>query len=224
MAAVVRKVLEEKIIFGDLAPNTRLFEEELVQQFSISRSPIREALKDMAHEGLVVIEPRRGARVSALNRNNLDEVYATRVVLETLAATQAAERCNSKDTIRLLNDLDYLEDAFEAKRPREFFNANVGLTNSIHEISRNLTLAHLLKSIAKQSFRYRYLAYLKVPDLMKISIESNRALVEAISASDSSLARSMMESVLRQSWRRVIEILDSEGEMIFKHISSLNKE
>ena len=55
-----------------------------------------------------------------------------------------------------------------------------------------------------------------VPDLMKISIESNRALVEAIVANDSCLARSVMESVLRQSWRRVVVILRSEGRELFK--------
>ena len=62
MSEIVRRAVEEKIIYGELMSGSRLFEEELVEQFNISRSPIREALKILEHDGLVLIEPRRGAR------------------------------------------------------------------------------------------------------------------------------------------------------------------
>ena len=217
MSEIVRKAVEEKIIYGELMPGSRLFEEELVEQFNISRSPIREALKILEHDGLVLIEPRRGARVAQLSITDLDEVYATRVALESLAAAQAAEHCGVDEKGRLYEDLSALENAFATELPQEFFKANVAITNSIHEISRNKTLARLLRSIAKQSFRYRYLAYSMEPDLMKISVGSNRTLVEAIVANDSWLARSVMESILRQSWRRVVGILGSEGREFLKH-------
>ena len=217
MSEIVRRAVEEKIIYGELMPGSRLFEEELVEQFNISRSPIREALKILEHDGLVLIEPRRGARVAQLSITDLDEVYATRVALESLAAAQAAEHCGEVEKERLYEDLSGLENAFATELPQEFFKANVAITNSIHEISRNKTLARLLRSIAKQSFRYRYLAYSMEPDLMKISVGSNRTLVEAIVANDSWLARSVMESILRQSWRRVVGILGSEGREFLKH-------
>ena len=216
MSEIVRRAVEEKIIYGELMPGSRLFEEELVEQFNISRSPIREALKILEHDGLVLIEPRRGARVAQLSITDLNEVYATRVALESLAAAQAAEHCGEDEKERLYEDLRGLENAFATELPKEFFKANVAITNSIHEISRNKTLARLLRSIAKQSFRYRYLAYSMEPDLMKISVGSNRALVEAIVANDSLLARSVMESILRQSWRRVVGILGSEGREFLK--------
>lgn len=216
MSEIVRRAVEEKIIYGELMPGSRLFEEELVEQFNISRSPIREALKILEHDGLVLIEPRRGARVAQLSITDLDEVYATRVALESLAAAQAAEHCGEDEKERLYEDLSSLENAFATELPQEFFKANVAITNSIHEISRNKTLARLLRSIDKQSFRYRYLAYSMEPDLMKISVGSNRTLVEAIVANDSWLARSVMESILRQSWRRVVGILGSEGREFLK--------
>lgn len=216
MSEIVRRAVEEKIIYGELMPGSRLFEEELVEQFNISRSPIREALKILEHDGLVFIEPRRGARVAQLSITDLDEVYATRVALESLAAAQAADHCGEDEKEKLYEDLSGLENAFATELPQEFFKANVAITNSIHEISRNKTLARLLRSIAKQSFRYRYLAYSMEPDLMKISVGSNRTLVEAIVANDSLLARSVMESILRQSWRRVVGILGSEGREFLK--------
>ena len=216
MSEIVRRAVEEKIIYGELMPGSRLFEEELVEQFNISRSPIREALKILEHDGLVLIEPRRGARVAQLSITDLNEVYATRVALESLAAAQAAEHCGEAEKERLYEDLRGLENAFATELPKEFFKANVAITNSIHEISRNKTLARLLRSIAKQSFRYRYLAYSMEPDLMKISVGSNSTLVEAIVANDSWLARSVMESILRQSWRRVVRILGSEGREFLK--------
>ena len=216
MSEIVRRAVEEKIIYGELMSGSRLFEEELVEQFNISRSPIREALKILEHDGLVLIEPRRGARVAQLSITDLNEVYATRVALESLAAAQAAEHCGEDEKERLYEDLRGLENAFATELPKEFFKANVAITNTIHEISRNKTLARLLRSIAKQSFRYRYLAYSMEPDLMKISVGSNNTLVEAIVANDSWLARSVMESILRQSWRRVVRILGSEGREFLK--------
>ena len=81
MSEIVRRAVEEKIIYGELMSGSRLFEEELVEQFNISRSPIREALKILEHDGLVLIEPRRGARVAQLSITDLNEVYATRVAL-----------------------------------------------------------------------------------------------------------------------------------------------
>ena len=216
MSEIVRRAVEEKIIYGELMPGSRLFEEELVEQFNISRSPIREALKILEHDGLVLIEPRRGARVAQLSITDLDEVYATRVALESLAAAQAAEHCSEDEKEKLYENLSGLENAFATQLPQKFFKANVAITNSIHEISKNKTLARLLRSIAKQSFRYRYLAYSMEPDLMKISVGSNRTLVEAIVANDSWLARSVMESILRQSWRRVVGILGSEGREFLK--------
>ena len=115
-------------------PGSRLFEEELVEQFNTSRSPIREALKILEHDGLVFIEPRRGARVAQLSITDLDEVYATQVALESLAAAQAADHCGEDEKEKLYEDLNGLENAFCDRATAEVFKANVAITNSIHSL------------------------------------------------------------------------------------------
>ena len=100
MSEIVRRAEE----FRELMSGSRLFEEELVEQFNISRSPIREALKILEHDGLVLIEPRQGARVRNYI-NDLNEVYATLVALESLAAAQAAEHCGEFEKKDCTEDL-----------------------------------------------------------------------------------------------------------------------
>ena len=207
-AAQVAILLEQRIINREFIPGSRLVEEELVNVFKVSRSPVREALRLVANDGLVTIESRRGARVSQMNPTDLREVYECRLVLEGLATERAAERCDDDDKVTLRHKLNSLEAAHTDAEPGAFFEANVVLTNAIHEAAKSITLVRLIGTIAKQGFRYRYLAYQEAPELMQRSIDSNREIVDAICLQRAKLARTLMEELLLQSWGRISTILD----------------
>src|SRR5215468_7005701 len=81
--------LREAIYSGQLAPNERLREDVLASLFGLSRGPVREALVQLEHEGLVIRHPNRGATVARLSLEDLDEVYSLRLALEELAVKQA---------------------------------------------------------------------------------------------------------------------------------------
>ena len=100
-AARVAILLEQRIINCEFIPGSRLVEKELVNVFKISRSPVLEALRLVANDGLVTIESRRGARVSQMNPTDLREVYECRLVLEGLATERAAERYDDDDKVTL---------------------------------------------------------------------------------------------------------------------------
>lgn len=207
-AAKIALVLEQRIINREFMPGSRLVEEELVNVFKVSRSPVREALRLVASDGLVKIESRRGARVSQMNATDLNEVYECRLVLEGLATERAAERCDDRDKVILRHKLDVLESAHAKVEPGPFFEANVMLTNAILEAAKSITLVRLIRTIAKQGFRYRYLAYQEAPDLMQRSIDSNREIINAICMKRAKLARTLMEELLLHSWTRISTILD----------------
>lgn len=207
IAAQVARVLEERIVYGELAPGSRLVEEELVETFQVSRSPVREALRLVEREGLVTIEQRRGARVSRISGADLDEVYSCRLALEGLATEQAAARCNDADAADLRHKLDTLESAYATGDPKAYFEANVILTNAIHSIAKSVTLSRLIGTIDKQAYRYRFLAYREAPELMQRSIEVNRDIVAAVCSKRTRLARTLMEEVLTESWRKISTIL-----------------
>src|SRR5690349_23549507 len=103
----VRDLLEEAILEGDLKPGQRLRAEALAQRFGTSRTPIREALLQLEAQGLVDVEPNRGAVVRAFDRDDLLDLYELRALLEPKAAALAAQRITEAD-------VDRLEDLCEA--------------------------------------------------------------------------------------------------------------
>src|SRR5256885_16426996 len=86
----VAALLEKEIIFGELAPMARLTEEEVASRYGVSRSPVREALRLLERDGLVLRAARRGIWVAPLSVKDFDEVYSCRIALEGIAAEQAA--------------------------------------------------------------------------------------------------------------------------------------
>jgi len=97
----VRDLLEEAILGGELKPGERLRAEALAQRFGTSRTPIREALLQLEGQGLVEVEPNRGAVVRTFDRDDVLDLYEIRALLEPAAAARAARRISTHDVERL---------------------------------------------------------------------------------------------------------------------------
>jgi DNA-binding GntR family transcriptional regulator len=97
----VRELLEEAILEGELKPGERLRAEALAQRFGTSRTPVREALVQLEGQGLVEIEPNRGAVVRTFDRDDVRDLYEVRALLEPAAAARAAHRISEADVARL---------------------------------------------------------------------------------------------------------------------------
>ena len=97
----VRDLLEEAILGGELKPGERLRAEALAQRFGTSRTPIREALLQLEGQGLVEVEPNRGAVVRTFDRDDVRDLYEVRALLEPAAAARAAQRISAPDLRRL---------------------------------------------------------------------------------------------------------------------------
>ena len=101
----VRDLLEEAILEGELKPGERLRAEALAQRFGTSRTPIREALLQLEAQGLVEVEPNRGAVVRTFDRDDLRDLYEVRALLEPHAAARAAHAHHARDDIERLDAL-----------------------------------------------------------------------------------------------------------------------
>jgi len=109
----VRDLLEEAILEGELKPGERLRAEALAQRFGTSRTPIREALLQLEGQGLVEVEPNRGAVVRTFDRDDVLDLYEVRALLEPAAAARAARRISAGDVERL-DELCAVEDQLVA--------------------------------------------------------------------------------------------------------------
>jgi DNA-binding GntR family transcriptional regulator len=193
--------LEDQIVFGDLEPNSRLVEEAVVRQYGVSRSPVREAFRSLEQSGLAVRQSRKGVSVSPISRKDLDEVYACRLVLEVLAAEEAARHRRDEDVAALRALVRQLEEAATARDIRAYFTQNVRMSTQICLAAGNATLCRLLASVGKQGLRYRYLVYTRVPEMIDVSLDANRAIVDAIASRNARYARSLTEDVIQRSWQ-----------------------
>jgi DNA-binding GntR family transcriptional regulator len=145
--AVVRDKLRERILSGEFTPGDRLVEGRLSDEMGVSRIPVREALRALAAEGLVTIEPRRGASVSVLSDSVAHDMVEVRATLEGLNAKLAAQR-RDKDTVgRLQAFLDQGNDAARTDSLERFLTLNSEFHEMLATIAGNVVLTDLMRSL-----------------------------------------------------------------------------
>ena len=156
---LVYEELREMILTGDIKPGTRLMEVELAGEMGVSRTPIREAIRKLEKEGLVTIQPRRGAYASEVSVKSMIDILEVRSNLEGLAAYLAAYRMD-KDTQR---ELVKIEEAFEKAVQDGDMAMMIKMDSEFHhlivESSQNSHLIHLVGQLQELVLRFRYIYY-----------------------------------------------------------------
>lgn len=159
---VVFQTLRQAILRGELKPGERLMEIQLSNKLGVSRTPIREAIRKLELEGLVVVVPRKGAEVAEIKEKSLRDVLEVRKALEELSVTLACERI-SPDMIK---ELELAAAEFKKVSKSEdvtkIAQADVHFHDIIYKASDNQKLTQLLSNLSEQMYRYR-VEYLKNP-------------------------------------------------------------
>lgn len=184
---VVFNTLREAILRGDLEPGERLMEIALANRLGVSRTPIREAIRKLELEGLVVMIPRRGAQVASITKKDLQDVLEVRSSLEVLATELACERINQESLDHLKAALRRFEEALGSSDVAVIARADVDFHDVIFESTNNARLVQILNNLREQMYRYR-LEYLKDFTSHGRLLEEHKRLVEAISAHDKETA------------------------------------
>lgn len=149
------ETLRASIMDSTLQPGQALTEEALAREFSISRTPVREALLELAREGLVRLEPRHGARVAEISIQHVHEVYELREVLERFAVAQAVRLM--PDDVLAKTRVDYEAAAGEVQRGHleSFMEFDRRFHNLIAQYSGNLLIHEALMRVYDQAWRVR---------------------------------------------------------------------
>jgi DNA-binding GntR family transcriptional regulator len=128
----VLALLREGILEGTFAPGEHLGEADLAERLQVSRGPVRDALSILAHEGLVIIEPHKGATVPLLSKEDVDEVYSLRLALETLAAKEAVRKATDADLDALSVALSKIPAAIESGDRRAVTDADLAFHEAFY--------------------------------------------------------------------------------------------
>ena len=180
---VVFQTLRQAILRGKLEPGERLMELHLADMLGVSRTPVREAIRKLELEGLVITIPRRGAVVAQITRTDLEDVLEVRCALEELAVRKACQKMTPEQLILLKQAASRFEKGIAAGDLMESAQADVDFHEVISDATGNRRLIQILNNIRSQVYRYR-LENLKNkashPDL----IREHTRLIEALERHD----------------------------------------
>jgi DNA-binding GntR family transcriptional regulator len=168
---------------GTLAPGERLTEAELSASLGISRIPVREALRALAAEGIVTIEPHKGAVVTPVTPEEVDEVFPVLAALEGAAGELAATRMGEAEREELAALHQAMLAAHRAGRRKQFLAHNEAIHDRIVAAAANPTLASLHRALSLRLKRIRYVAQVEERSWDR-SVAEHAAMMEALSRRD----------------------------------------
>lgn len=202
--------LRELIMRGDLAPGTKLNERVLCEQLGISRTPLREALKYLASEGLVELLPNRGAIVAPLEPARLQQIFAVLEALEELAGELACRNA-TEDQLREIRALHFEMLAHHARHElAEYFRCNQEIHIRIVEATGNEPLAQIYRSLNANARRARYMANLSQERWDK-AVEEHNEILDALTRRDAARLQRLLREHLENKLTLVMEALATQG-------------
>lgn len=200
---VVFNTLRQAIITGEFAPGERLMEISLANRLGVSRTPVREAIRKLELEGLVIMIPRKGAQVARITEKNLRDVIEIRTVLEEFAAVLACERIDQSG----LHDLRQAHEDFTRSVENgdilDIVDKDETFHDTIFRATNNDRLISIINNLREQFYRYR-MEYVKDIRQRSNLVEEHRELLDAISSRDSIKAKELMKTHLLNQQQEVI--------------------
>ena len=202
----VAERLRSRIFAHELEPGAWIDEQALAEKYGISRTPLREALKVLASEGLVTLKPRRGCYVTELSEQDLDEIFPLMAMLEGRCAFEAAEKAKPADIKRLKAIHAELEKQAAAGDVDRFFEVNQDFHVALQQLAGNRWLAQMIEDLRKV-MKLRRRDSLRLDGRIADSLAEHRAVLDALAAHDAKTAEKRMRAHLL-SGRAALSKLD----------------
>ncbi|PMR72863.1 GntR family transcriptional regulator [Billgrantia endophytica] len=197
----LRDSLEDDIINGRRTPGERLDPEALGSEFSVSRTPVREAIQQLVASGLVTVSPKKGTFVARVGIDQLIEMFEVMAELEGMCGRLAARRITEQELVALRDAFQRCEAAAQAGDTDEYYYENETFHECIYAASHNAFLADEARRLKQRLKPYRRLQ-LQVRQRMSNSLGEHREIVAAIEKGAAELAeRALREHVLIQGER-----------------------
>lgn len=207
----VTNILRQAIVSGEFALGEKLSETALSQKLGVSRTPVREALKQLQQEGLVEIIPRVGTCVTKPTEKEIMELFTLKEALEGLAAALLAERGDVQELQELIRAMEDMEKAVRSGNIDGYVEANDHFHDAILKGSGNSKLLFHFNLLINQ-LPYKRFVYITLdqPKRLEKSVEEHRQIVDAIQSGNSQLAEQRMREHVRASGTKLMQIMKEE--------------
>lgn len=205
--------IRDDITFGRLMSGERLTEKKLSDLYKVSRSPIREALRQLESEGLISFERNKGIEVAKLSVKQVEEIYDLRELLEGYAVRIAIGKTTKKD-IAYLEDLHKKMIKAASSRDTQLWLQNNALFHAFfREKADNENLCQLIVMLRRRIYRYQYMT-VSYPRFFENYIEHHTTMIEACKKKDPDLAEKTMKIHLCKVRNVIIESLTANRDML----------
>jgi DNA-binding GntR family transcriptional regulator len=194
--------LRTLIVEGELRPATRIHEGELGRALGVSRTPLREALKVLASEGLIELVPGRGAIVRKLTPKDVAEMLDVLTALETLAARLACRNASAEQIAQLRAVHDDMMGYYRAGNRLEYYWRNQAIHAGLAEASGNALLASMHATIQARLKRIRFIGN-DEPQKWAAAVAEHEEMIAALEARDEARLAAAVTRHLGQTWTRV---------------------
>lgn len=207
-ADTLRDQLEQDIVTGTLRPGERLDEQSLAVRFKVSRTPIREALMQLASAGLVELQPRRGAFVAALSLKGVLDRFEVMAALEGACGALAARRITDPERRQLLESHEGCIKEASGGDADAYYYANERFHHAIYAACHNEYLADQARSLSDRLKPYRRLQ-LRARSRIATSLAEHQQIVDAILAGDGSQAEQVLQEHILIQGERLTDFIAS---------------
>lgn len=203
---VVFNTLRQAILRGELKPGERLMEIQLANKLGVSRTPIREAIRKLELEGLVIMIPRKGAEVADITEKSLRDVLEVRKALEELAVQLACDKITEEEIEDLKKAAEEFKKILKSKDITEIAEADVRFHDVIFMATDNQKLIQLLNNLREQMYRFR-VEYLKNEEVYPQLIAEHEEIIEHIARKEKEKASKILCQHIDNQVETVIDII-----------------
>ena len=204
---VVFNTLRSAIITGELSPGERLMEIKLANELGVSRTPVREALRKLEREGLVITTARKGAEVAPINEKDLKEVLEIRKSLESLACQIASQKITPAQTEELAAMNSLIAQAIEANDTESITQVDIEFHEIIYTVTENQRLIDMLHQLKEHILRYR-LQYIKDMKNKKNIVDEHNKIISALENHNARSARREIERHIELQEKYILNNLE----------------
>ena len=199
--------LKQAIIRGEVAPGDRLVESRLADALDISRTPVREAIHKLEREGLLRRLPKGGFAVMNLSREDIEETFGIRCVLESYAARLAAQNYSEEELLPLEEKLREFQKFLDRGQLDELPRINTEFHNLFYALSRSPKLIKMINDLRDQIYRFRKIL-LKMDKWAEVSNQDHRKILDAIRERDVNRVERVVKQHIARGQRIVLNALE----------------
>ena len=203
---VVFQTLRQAILRGELKPGERLMEIHLAQKLGVSRTPVREAIRKLELEGLVLMIPRKGAVVAEITISDLEDVLEVRMTLEELAVRYACKRITKEQLAELRRLAEEVKKTLCGNVVWACAQADVVFHDAIYDATGNKRLIQILNNLREQMYRYR-VEYLKNESSLPRLLQEHQDIVDGLRERDKDKVCEIMRHHVRNQEETVKDMI-----------------